>query len=166
MKKLFIVILIGGLLLYGCVDSKKEVKQLESDVVLANLTENEGLKLLEQNCYACHSVTSESHDAIIAPPMVAVVRRYKMMYQDKESFVNGISNWVLNPTADHALMRGAVSQFNVMPKLPFNKNEVLTIAQYIYDNELEAPSWFEDHFNSQHPNGMGMGMGNGRGRQQ
>lgn len=75
MKKLFLTLIIGGLLLSSCTDSKKEVKQIEKDGGIASLTEDEGLKLMQQNCYACHSVVSKSHDKIIAPPMAAIKRR-------------------------------------------------------------------------------------------
>jgi len=92
--------------------------------------------------------------------MVAIVRRYKMSYETKEAFVEGVTNWVLNPTEENAIMRGAISQFKVMPKQPFKKDEMITIAEYIYDNELETPPWFEAHFNEEHPNGMGNRMGN------
>jgi len=94
--------------------------------------------------------------------MVTIVTRYKISYETRESFVEGITNWVLNPVEEKALMRGAVLQFKVMHKQPFNKNAIITIVEYIYYNELETPSWFEAHFNEEHPNGMGNRMGNGK----
>lgn len=119
----------------------------------------EGLVLLQQKCYACHSITSKSHDEIIAPPMVAVKRRYIMSYASEDEFVNALTKWVLNPEKENALMRGAVQNFNVMPKQPFNKEEIIKIAQFMYNNTLETPSWFQAHFNEEHPNGMGNGKG-------
>lgn len=165
MKRLYVIAIILMLVLLGCTNSKGNIKINEKREFATNLIENDGLKLLQQKCYACHSVNSTSHDAIIAPPMVAVVRRYKMLYQNKEAFIEGVTNWVLNPNEEKALMRGAVSQFNVMPKQPFDKGEIITIAQYMYDNDLESPIWFENHFNKEHSSGMGNGFGKGRGRQ-
>lgn len=164
MKRLYVIAVMLGSILLGCTNSKENIKNNEKIEFATNLTENDGLKLLQQKCYACHSVNSASHDAIIAPPMVAVVRRYKMFYQNKDVFVEGVINWVLNPTEEKALMRGAVSQFNVMPKQPFDKGEIITIAKYMYDNDIESPIWFENHFNKEHPNGMGNGFGKGQGR--
>ena len=115
--------------------------------------------LLRQKCYACHSVTAQSHDVIIAPPLEAVKRRYKVSYSTKEEFVYAMTNWVLDPNIDNALMRGAVNKFNVMPKQPFDKNDIIKISEYIFENELEKPAWFEGHFNNEHPNGMGNGQG-------
>lgn len=165
MKRPYAIAIMLGLILLGCTNSKKNIKINEKIEFATNLTENDGLKLLQQKCYACHSVNSTSHDAIIAPPMVAVVRRYKMLYQNKDAFVEGVTNWVLNPTEEKALMRGAVSQFNVMPKQPFDKGEIITISQYMYDNDMESPIWFENHFNKEHRSGMSNGFGKGRGRQ-
>lgn len=128
-------------------------------VLNTNNVSQEGLVLLQQKCYACHSIISKSHDEIIAPPMVAVKRRYKMSYTSEEDFVNALTEWVLDPKKENALMRGAVQNFNIMPRQPFNKDEIIKIAEYMYHNTLENPEWFEVHFKVEHPNGMGNGKG-------
>jgi hypothetical protein len=56
-------------------------------------------------------------------------------------------------------MRGAVSQFNVMPKQIFKEDDIRKIATYIYESNLEKPAWFEEHEREMHGgkrNGMGM----------
>ena len=146
----------------SCSNSKKEDKNGTKSIgEIKMLNNEEGLKLIQEKCYICHSVTAKSHEAIIAPPLVAVKRRYKIKYKTKDDFVMGITNWALDPTEENALMRGAVKQFKVMPKQPFNKEEIIKIATYIYDNELQKPTWFENHFDEEHPNGMGNGQGRG-----
>jgi mono/diheme cytochrome c family protein len=160
-KKLFLTLIIGGLLLSSCTDSKKEVKQIEKDGGIASLTEDEGLKLMQQNCYACHSVVSKSHDKIIAPPMAAIKRRYSMSYPNKKEFMEAFTNWVIDPKEKNALMRGAVMKFKVMPKQNFNKNDIEKISEYIFENEIETPVWFQSHFNNQHSSRMGNGKGRG-----
>ena len=162
MKLFKLLSLLVILSIVSCNTNKKnkQLTQLSNEEHL----ENEGLKLLKQHCYACHSVVSPSHDAIIAPPMVAVKRRYKMSYKNESDFVNAFTNWILNPKEEKALMRGAVMNFNVMPKQPFEKNDIVKIATYVYNNELEKPQWFDKHFTEEHPNGMGNGLGKGRGR--
>ncbi|WP_162879979.1 c-type cytochrome [Lutibacter oceani] len=163
MKALKILLVITLITLTACSNSNsKQNKNILADVKEIS-KDNDGLKLLQQNCYACHSVTSKSHDEIIAPPMVAVKRRYKMTYMSENEFVKALTDWVLDPKEENALMFGAVQNFKVMPKQPFNKEEVVKIATYIFNNELEKPSWFESHFNDEHPNGMGKGNGKGRG---
>lgn len=165
MKSKLIVIAIIFFTLLSCKPKKSENITEEIKVVeaLDEQAKPEGYNLLRNNCYACHSVTAKSHDEIIAPPMVAIKRRYKVSYKTKTEFVEAMTNWVIDPKEEHALMRGAVSQFKVMPKQPFDKDAVIKIANYIYDNELEKPAWFDSHFQEQHPDGMGNGQGRGKG---
>ena len=119
---------------------------------------------MKQNCYACHSVTTKSHDDIIAPPMIAVKKRYLKEYNSKEDFVKAFVNYASNPKAKNSLMLGAVDKFKVMPKQSFAKDDLTKIAVYVYDNEIEVPEWFEDHFQQKHNSGKGMGKGMGKGR--
>ena len=161
MNKKYICVLFFAVITISCNTVNKKDQQLP----LANKNEksietNDGLSLLKAKCYACHSVTSKSHDEIIAPPMVAVKRRYKMSYASKEKFIKAITNWVMEPEKENVLMRGAVQQFNIMPKQPFNKEEISLIAKYMFENELERPIWFQKHFEDEHPNGMGRQGGN------
>lgn len=161
MKTIKILLVITLATLTSCSNSKKDKNDSKEVAIISK--EDEGYKLLQQNCYACHSVTSKSHDEIIAPPMVAIKRRYKMAYTTENEFVTAFTNWTLDPKEENALMFGAVQNFKVMPKQPFNKEEMVKIATYVFNNELEKPTWFENHFNEEHPNGMGNGNGNRRG---
>jgi len=149
-----IVIFIFLITTISCENNKKVIK---NNALALEVNKLNGKELLAQKCYICHSVTSKSHDAIIAPPMVAVKRRYLSSYTTENEFVEAVTNWVLNPTEENALMYGAVQNFKVMPKQPFNKEEIIKIATYMFHNELEKPSWFQKHFNEEHPNGMGNG---------
>lgn len=162
MKSSLLILVLTGLIITGCTNEKNNAKSNVVSIAYNN-DNNEGLKLLQQNCYACHSVSTKSHDEIIAPPMAAVKRRYLMSYSTKEEFIEAFTNWVLNPLEENALMRGAVVNFKVMPKQNFKKEDIEKIAAYIFENEVETPTWFESHFNTEHPNG-GMGKGKGRGR--
>jgi cytochrome c553 len=114
---------------------------------------------MQQKCSVCHSVTSKSHEEIIAPPMIAVKKRYLMQYDNKEEFVAAIVGFSSDPKAENALMLPAVKQFNAMPKQAFDTADLKKIAAYIYDNKIETPVWFEAHFQQNHKNGQGMGMG-------
>lgn len=156
MKVLKTLFLIALATLASCSNNKENKKNV-TQIVTNTSINSEGLTLLQQKCYACHSIISTSHDEIIAPPMVAVKRRYKMSYVSEEEFVTAVTAWVLDPKKENALMKGAVKNFNVMPKQPFNKNEIIKIATYMYNNTLETPAWFETHFKEEHSNGMGKG---------
>lgn len=42
-------------------------------------------------------------------------------------------------------MFGAVKRFGIMPKNPFPKKTIDLIADYMFDNKIEQPKWFEKH---------------------
>lgn len=148
-KKLSLIALALGLVLIGC-DNPKQKKTLKKQQTAQS---GEGYTLLKTNCYACHNPNTESHDAIIAPPMIAVKKRYSMQHQTKEAFVKAVVAWASNPTAENALMKGAVTRFKVMPKQPFKTADLEKIAAYIYDNDIEVPSWFAAHEKQMHGKG-------------
>ena len=164
------VILLASIMtvLISCNETKKEKTDTESiaqnKAITDNLQEDEGFTLMKNNCYVCHNPKAKSHDAIIAPPFVAVKRRYSRQYENKEEFVNAVVNWVQNPKEEGALMRGAVREFKVMPKLPLDTEILQEIANYMYKNEMEEPEWFGEHVKEMHGDGMGMGKGKGKNR--
>lgn len=164
MRDLIFILFILAISITSCTNKNKEYTHNNLAMIETDSIEIKGLNLLKTYCYACHSVTTKSHDEIIAPPMAAVKRRYLRSFATEEEFVKGITNWVKNPTEENALMRGAVEQFKTMPYQAFPDEDIITIAKYIFANELEIPVWFEAHFKEQHPKGMGNGKGQGRGR--
>ena len=114
----------------------------------------EGKKLMETKCYACHNPKTASHDDILAPPLVAIKRRYSKAFDNRADFIDGIVKWSTNPNEDDALMRGAVNNFKVMPKMGFEAEDMRKVAAYIYDNDIEEPVWFKAHFEEKHKGGM------------
>lgn len=164
MKSKIIYVLMVALIVVSCNSNKKESIQVnENSEKFVMLQNSEGYDLLKTKCYACHNPNTVSHDAVIAPPMAAIKKRYSRMYDSKEEFVNAVTDWAMNPLEENAIMRGAVMQFKVMPKQVFDKEELQKIANYMYENELEKPEWFEAHEKEMHGNGKGRGKGNGRG---
>lgn len=157
MKSNFIIITLLVLLFSSC--KKKINDNLNKEFSSMTEVENaEALKLFQQNCYACHSVTTKSHDEIIAPPMIAVKKRYKNQYDSKDDFVNAIVAYASDPKAENALMIGAINRFKPMPKQAFKEEDLRKIATYIYESDIETPEWFEAHFQQNHKNGQGMGV--------
>lgn len=153
MKALFIKTFVLLSLLSSCNKQKEPLFTTKNGSDVKTTNDPEGLKLMKEKCYACHSVTTQSHDEIIAPPMIAVKKRYNMQFDNKEDFVKAIVAYTSNPIAENALMKGAVNKFNTMPKQNFDKNELEKIASYIYDNPIEAPKWFQTHYEQNHTNG-------------
>lgn len=158
MKKIHIIIaaILGILIIYFLVKNYEGSER--GDVTDTNNIDDEiGLILMKKHCYVCHSVLSNSHDEIIAPPMAAVKWRYSMRYSSKEDFVSAMVQWSMDPDLKKSIMPGAVDKFKVMPKQPFDSIEIVRIVNYIYDNELEEPEWFKDHQKEMHPMNENMG---------
>jgi hypothetical protein len=137
-----------AIIFFTSCESKKSSKQRTSNTesighIISDT--NEDLTLLKTRCYACHQADSKSHDEIIAPPLVAVKRRYLRSFPEREAFVNAVVNWTLDPKEENAIMYGAVKKFKVMPYQSFEKSEMTKIAGYLFDNDLEEPAWFDEH---------------------
>ena len=163
MKTNFIKLVVLLMIFTSCNKQKSSEDFNKNIASTIESDDAEALKLFQQKCYACHSVATKSHDEIIAPPMIAVKKRYSMQYDNKEDFVNAVVAYASDPKAENALMIGAVNQFKAMPKQAFSEEDLKKIATYIYENKIETPEWFEEHFQQNHKNGQGMGQGMGKG---
>ncbi len=159
MKKIIITIAFLSIVFMSCNQAKKEKTYIDlssadtEEFATTDLQVSEGYTLMKTNCYACHNPNTASHDDIIAPPFVAVKRRYSKQYSTKKEFANALVDWVQNPDEEKALMRGAVNKFKVMPKMDLDSEVLQKIGDYMYDNEPEQPEWFEAHFNEKHGTG-------------
>lgn len=135
-------------------------KQTIADV--HSLSTAAGEALLSKNCYSCHNPESASHDDMLAPPLAGIKNRYQMSYPERTAFIHQMASYIAAPAEEHALMRGPVRRFGVMPPVALPKDSILAVAAYIYDNELPAPAWFQEHFEEKHGRGWGKGKGKGR----
>lgn len=104
----------------------------------------QGKALMETKCYACHNPTTPM-DSRMAPPMIAVKDHYKKSSTDRTDFVAKFVVNSSNPTKETSLMPKAVKKFELMPNMNFNKEELDLIAQYIFDNTIEKPVWYDEH---------------------
>lgn len=98
---------------------------------------SDGQQLFIENCTACHSLTGP---ATIAPPVFAIAQRTKKDFPNEDEFVVRVMDWVADPSAEKALMKGAIDKFGVMPKLDFSQVDVEAIAKYIYAGDFEMPA--------------------------
>ena len=164
MKFFQLLSIIAIVVVQSCDSNKKDsqyaVRTFEKQ---QNNQEHPGKKLMETNCYVCHSPTA-SHDDRIGPPMIAIKKHYIDSNTTKEEFIASMQAWIKNPNEVDAKMKGAVRRFGVMPKTPYPEETIEKIAEYLYDYEIEQPDWFEDHFNEMNPGARGKGMGKGRGQ--
>jgi cytochrome c553 len=104
---------------------------------------------METHCYLCHNPTASKNEGRIAPPMVAIKARYiDREGYNKEEFIKHFTSFVENPTEEKALLRGAVKRHGVMPKQVFPEGSVAKIAAFMYDYQIEEPTWFKAHWES------------------
>jgi cytochrome c2 len=89
-------------------------------------------------CYSCHNPQSKP-ESRLAPPPIAMQERYKKAHADEESFTHAITDFVLHPSMDKALMKEAVEKFGLMPVMSYPKEELDQIAYYIYHGNFSAP---------------------------
>ena len=124
-----------------------------------------GEELFKIYCNACHGTEVSDPNSRLAPPAFMVKQHYTNRFDDKEAFIDRVATWIVQPSADKALMPGAIRRFNLMPPLALPEKDRKAIAKYFYDNEFAEPDWFKDHHqgNGQH-NGRGQGQGQGQGQ--
>ncbi|ARV10014.1 hypothetical protein BTO05_10345 [Winogradskyella sp. PC-19] len=143
MKRVFIIlVLVFGLL--SC-NNSKNFSDVSQEVSYSTQKSHPGKTLLENKCYVCHSPTA-THDNRLAPPMIAVKKHYINDKTTKLDFTNAMRAWIKNPNEVDAKMFGAVRRFGVMPKAEYSDEDITQIADYIYDNDIESPEWFEEHY--------------------
>lgn len=155
----YLTLIIAIVFLASCQDSKKPSYSSKKEVQEIH----PGKKLLENNCYVCHSPTATQNQRL-APPMIAIKKNYVSKNTTKEQFIKSMQNWIDNPTQENVKMYGAVRKFGIMPKQAFPEETIKQISDYLFDNDIEEPEWFEKHYNEER--GKGNGMGKGRGMQQ
>jgi cytochrome c551/c552 len=91
-----------------------------------------GQLLFEGNCVTCHSENEEKS----APSMMEVKKRYKTAFSNKENFIEYLSEWVSNPSAQHSIMLDAIRKHGLMPQLGYEKEVLKEIAAYIYEHDF------------------------------
>jgi hypothetical protein len=168
MKKTSIVLIILAAIVaitsisQSAFNSAQPVTQSVTEVIEFDST---GYLLLQEKCMSCHSSTVTNHDDRLAPPMFAIKKRYLKTYTNRDDFIEGITTWATNPKEDKAMMHGAVNKFKVMPNMNFAKEDLVNIAGFIYDNEMEKPACCEQGSCKKDQQGKKGKMRNGQGKQ-
>ncbi len=153
-----VIILIATMLLTACnTNTSGEYLALAHESVNTQIDspqEHPGKKLMENNCYVCHDPQA-SEDRMMAPPMIAIKKHYISADTTKEEFINAMLDWSKKPSEEKSKMPGAIKKFGLMPYQFFPENTMRQIADYMFDNKIEEPEWFQEHFNKM----QGMGKG-------
>lgn len=109
----------------------------------------DGAVLFVENCRSCHG-QSQSVGGREAPPMVAVKDHYLRVHADKAAFVSALSGWVLARSVEKSLMPGAISRFGLMPPLTISEQDLAAIAEFVFEEPMEKPGWYEQHYQEHH----------------
>lgn len=133
------------------IDKEVVASEKQSIENIVPLSVEKGKNVLQMHCFSCHNPKSESHDNMLAPPLAGIKYKYKNLYSDRAEFIAKMSDFVFEPTKDNAVMKGPVKRFGLMPKTTLmSKEEVFEVVAFIYDNEMDVPQWFPEHFEDQH----------------
>lgn len=157
MKQFLLLVVI--LYLSSCKDKSKTVpvaKTSEKEVA-QSVQNHPGKKIMESECYICHNPQA-AEESMIAPPMIAIKKYYIDANTTKDQFTKDLIKWVNDPEAE-TKMPGAQKYFGKMPYIPYPDDAIAQIAEYLYDYEVEKPTWFDAHFKAEHDKQNGMGSG-------
>lgn len=147
----FISTLLVSILLSAC---KGKIQSDYTEIAQANVDvniyqEHPGKRLMENNCNICHN-PKIAEESLIAPPMVAVKMHYISEGTTKQEFVNAMVDWAKEPSVSKSKMPGAIKKFGLMPYQFYPEQTIVQIADYMFDNEIEKPVWFDDHVKKMH----------------
>ncbi|HRE59262.1 MAG TPA: DUF3365 domain-containing protein [Candidatus Kapabacteria bacterium] len=100
----------------------------------------EGFVLLEQTCFSCHSPNA-SMDNNIAPTIAAIKTSYMTQNPSLEEFTNDLTTFLTNPSVETSKMPDAITKYNLMPTMNIHKEQIASIAAYMYYTPIEKPEW-------------------------
>ena len=161
MKKL--LLLLPLMFLFSSCSKMQKGKEIAQSESTSIQIVNKGEQLMKQQCYVCHNPATSMGNRV-APPMVAIRMHYLSDEMSRDEFVNTILAYVKNPTEEKSRMPGAVRKFGLMPQMVFKDEDVVQIANYLFEYEPAKPEWFDSHFEQEHGKGNRGGGGKGQGK--
>ncbi|HMQ06722.1 MAG TPA: DUF3365 domain-containing protein [Saprospiraceae bacterium] len=102
-----------------------------------------GISLIKMQCLACHQTTIDA-DYGIGPSLTEIRQAYFSEYRTQNAFIERFQLFMKEPTAGNALMKEAVNQYGVMPKMMLNATEINAIASYLFNVEPGSDQWNSD----------------------
>jgi len=163
-----LLFLIALAFVVSCKQSKKSGEVEETPIQTEAQVEalaQKGEKTLSTYCYQCHN-PEVSMDNMLAPPMIAVKNHYITEETTKEEFMADLRAWMAGPSEEKSKMPGALEKFGLMNHQIYPDSVITVIGEYLYDNEVAEPEWYQEHHEEMHGKGKGKGMGAGQGKGQ
>lgn len=142
--RFFVILLI--IVISGCSSEEQKVENKQDKEIVQSNHES-AKSLMENKCYSCHS-PKVAQEYILAPPMIEVKNAYLRTYQTEEAFVNGFYEFLSKPTKEKAIMKNSVEKHGLMPYQGSSKEEISMIAEYIFNNDIAKPDWWNSKVNS------------------
>ena len=150
--KLILLVILSSVLFACNTHFEKKYSNIQSDskdLAMNTPQEHPGKKLMENNCYVCHNPKT-AQDKMIAPPFIAVKMHYISENTTKEDFVNAMIEWTKDPSKEKSKMPGAIKKFGLMPYQFYPAETIRQIGDYMFENTIEEPEWFQSHYNEMH----------------
>ena len=113
---------------------KVELKQSFKRKVVEHNAEK--YMLLDNSCLYCHTVGEVSED-LVAPKMIKIRDVYKNKYTNKQDFIDAMVSFTIAPTEEKAIMKEDVVTYGLMEDAGHTKEEVVEIAEFIYDYKFK-----------------------------
>lgn len=150
-KSILTYSLLAATLLHfsACQNSNSENSVLSEIIAPADeATLHKGFEILESNCFTCHSPKGEL-EGRIAPSMAAIKQQYTNEGVSRADFIKDMVSFVSNPSEEKSKMPDAIAQFNLMPKLGYNEEQLAAVAEYLFATEIENPEWFSKSYSTE-----------------
>lgn len=140
---------------------KEQPKKAEETVTMsAEALAVHGEKLMSTYCYQCHNPNT-SQESMLAPPMIAVKNHYMTEGISKEAFTADLLSWMKGPEEENTKMPHAMEKFGLMNHQVYPDSVIIGIAEFMYDNEVEQPEWYQKHHEEMHGTEEGTGQEEG-----
>lgn len=161
-----LLFLLALTLVFSCKEKTSKTEEvMDQSIEIAEQSEpmaHAGEKLLATYCYTCHSPEA-SEDNMLAPPMIAIKNHYIGEDTNKEEFVANLLEWMKKPQEENSKIPGALEKFGLMPHQVYPDSVITAIGEYLYENEVQEPDWYQAHREKMYGKGAGKGKGQKKG---
>ena len=99
-----------------------------------------GETIVQTVCISCHDPKASVSDRI-APPLEIIKRNYLAVSENEREFIGKLTAFVLHPTEEQAELHSDIDEYGLMDPLGYSKEEIQSVAMFIYRTELERPDW-------------------------
>ncbi|MCE2611736.1 hypothetical protein LVD13_02050 [Flavobacteriaceae bacterium D16] len=146
------------------ISCKEQPKKAEETLTMsAEALAEQREQMMVTYCYQCHNPKTD-RESMLAPPMIGIKKHYISDSTTKEVFVADLQAWMKGPSEEKSKMPHALEKFGLMSHQVYPDSVIVGIAEYLYDNEIEKPEWYQQHHKEMHGSGKGMGAGHKKGQ--